>query len=925
MRKLLLATALVIVLSASAAQAQSVYTVTLNTSSLAGHGNFRLDLQLIDGSGLSADLNNNTVTLSNFNFGTGGASLANGVPTNGAIGNLATGVTLQDSAFFNEYSESFTPGSSLSFTVTTTNVPNPGGTPDLFTFAVLDSNGNEIPTTGFANEFLSVSLEGGSAPKVSANTSAANTTYPLEAPSAVLNNGGGAPTAATIHVNAYTGVYDGNAHSATGSATGVNGEDLSSLLNLGASFTNVPGGTVHWTFAGNANYLPASGDASITITNATPTIHVTGYTGVYDGNPHGAAGSATGVNGEDLSSLLNLGASFTSVPGGTAHWTFAGNANYAPANGDVAITIARATPVVTWNNPADITYGTALGATQLNAVASVAGSLLYSPSSGTLLSAGMNQPLLASFTPTDATNYNSANKTVQINVLKGSSSIQVNGYTGVYDGNAHGATGTATGVSSEDLSSLLNFGATFTNVPGGTAHWTFAGDVNYAAASGDVSITIGKATPTITWNNPADITYGTALGAIQLNATASVAGSLLYSPSSGTLLSASLNQPLRASFTPTDATNYNSANKTVQINVLKGSSSIQVNGFTGVYDGNPHGATGTATGVNGEDLSSLLNLGALFTAVPGGTAHWTFPGNANYAGASGDVAIAITKATPAITWGNPAGIVYGTLLSATQLNAVASVAGSLLYSPSSGTLLSAGMNQPLLASFTPTDTTNYNSASKTVQINVLKATASFSNLTSPLIAFGTSTVNLAGKISLGSFIPTGSVAITLNGVSQTSAIQADGTFSSNFATTSLTPATPPYSIAYSYGGDGNFNPATGSGTLTVVYNIVPLYDQSQSHHSGSTIPIKLEVSNATGSNLSASNLIVTAVGISLISTTAYGPVVDSGNANPDSNFRFDSNTYIFNLKTTGLGTGVYNLYFRVGADPTLHTVQFQIQ
>lgn len=104
-----------------------------------------------------------------------------------------------------------------------------------------------------------------------------------------------------------------------------------------------------------------------------------------DGNAHGATGSATGVNGEDLSSLLNLGASFTNVPGGTAHWTFAGNADYAPASGDVSITITRATPTITWNNPADIVYGTALSATQLNATASVAGSLDYSPSSGTLL------------------------------------------------------------------------------------------------------------------------------------------------------------------------------------------------------------------------------------------------------------------------------------------------------------------------------------------------------------------------------------------------------------------------------------------------------------------------------------------------------------------------------------------------------------
>jgi len=44
---------------------------------------------------------------------------------------------------------------------------------------------------------------------------------------------------------------------------------------------------------------------------------------------------------------------------------------------------------------------------------------------------------------------------------------------------------------------------------------------------------------------------------------------------------------------------------------------------------------------------------------------------------------------------------------------------------------------------------------------------------------------------------------------------------------------------------------------------------------------------------------------------------DAGNANPDSDFRFDptlgtSGGYIFNLKTTGLTTGTYNLYFTAG-------------
>ena len=134
-----------------------------------------------------------------------------------------------------------------------------------------------------------------------------------------------------------------------------------------------------------------------------------------------------------------------------------------------------------------------------------------------------------------------------------------------------------------------------------------------------------------------------------------------------------------------------------------------------------------------------------------------------------------------------------------------------------------------------------------------------------------------------------------------------------------------YSIAYSYAGDSNFNSASGSGTLTVGYGIVALYDQTKVHQSGSTIPIKLEITDANGNNLSSAGTVVTAVGISLVSTSVYGPVEDAGNANPDNNFRFTGDSYIFNLKTTGLATGVYNLYFTVGADPTLHTVQFQIK
>src|SRR5678809_511147 len=107
-------------------------------------------------------------------------------------------------------------------------------------------------------------------------------------------------------------------------------------LDLGATFTDVPGGTAHWTFAGGTNYNDQSGDVAIVISKADATVTVSGYTGVYDAQPHGATGSAHGVGGVVLSGL-NLGASFTNVPGGTAHWTFTdATGNYNNASGDVA-------------------------------------------------------------------------------------------------------------------------------------------------------------------------------------------------------------------------------------------------------------------------------------------------------------------------------------------------------------------------------------------------------------------------------------------------------------------------------------------------------------------------------------------------------------------------------------------------------------
>src|SRR6185312_13251794 len=94
--------------------------VTLNTAPLIGDtaGPFSLVFQLTDGSGIGDG--NNTVTISNFQFGSGGPS---GSPTTfgGVSGDVGSTVTLVDSSFLNYLIQPFTPGTTLEFTVTTTN------------------------------------------------------------------------------------------------------------------------------------------------------------------------------------------------------------------------------------------------------------------------------------------------------------------------------------------------------------------------------------------------------------------------------------------------------------------------------------------------------------------------------------------------------------------------------------------------------------------------------------------------------------------------------------------------------------------------------------------------------------------------------------------------------------------------------------
>jgi hypothetical protein len=137
---------------------------------------------------------------------------------------------------------------------------------------------------------------------------------------------------ATIVVSGYSGVYDAAAHGATGSATGIGGVNLSAGLNLGASFTNAPGGTANWTFSGGTNYNDTDGSVAIVIAKATVTItgnglNGSGYFGTYDGQAHAATATVRGVGGVVLGQVTSS-TTHTNVGIYNETVTFLGDANY---------------------------------------------------------------------------------------------------------------------------------------------------------------------------------------------------------------------------------------------------------------------------------------------------------------------------------------------------------------------------------------------------------------------------------------------------------------------------------------------------------------------------------------------------------------------------------------------------------------------
>jgi Flp pilus assembly CpaE family ATPase len=249
-----------------------------------------------------------------------------------------------------------------------------------------------------------------------------------------------------------------------------------------------------------------------------------------------------------------------------------------------------------------------------------------------------------------------------------------------------------------------------------TAHAGFGKDVPGGIPN------LASMTSSISWPTPNAITYGEGLTAVQLNATASVAGDFVYTPGPGYVLPVGTHT-LWLTFTPAASEIGTPVQAAVSILVVKSTPEID-------WPTPAEVAGGTA--LDETQLNALAPIPGEFEYTPASGAvlprgthtlsvKFTPEDSANYTTSQATVTLTVAKLPSPIEWPTPQPTTYGAKLSELQLRAKTSVPGTFEYTPGVGAVLAAGEHR-LSAAFIPTDALEYSSSQAAVSLSVAKAT-----------------------------------------------------------------------------------------------------------------------------------------------------------------------------------------------------------
>jgi len=367
---------------------------------------------------------------------------------------------------------------------------------------------------------------------------------------------------------------------------------------------------------------------------------------------------------------------------------FAGNTNYnAKQSVPASITINKASSTTVVTCPASVTYN---GAAQTPCTVSVTGAgglnLTPTPTYADNTNAGTAS---ASYSYAGDANHDGSTDTKPFIINKADPAVTATGNTCLYDGTPCAGAATAKGVNGEPLAPVMiaytalaapprSPGDLLTSAPvdAGTYQVAarFAGNANYnAKQSAPATITINQAASTTVVTCPASVTYS---GVAQTPCSASVAGAGGLNLAPTPLYTDNLNAgTATAAYTYAGDVNHTGSSDSKTFVINKADPVVTVTGNTCTYDGaTPCAGSGSAKGITNEPLTPVnvaytvvaappRNPGDLLTTAPVDAGVYQvsarFVGNANYNARQGGAAtITINKATSTTAVTCPANVTY---------------------------------------------------------------------------------------------------------------------------------------------------------------------------------------------------------------------------------------------------------------------------
>ena len=305
--------------------------------------------------------------------------------------------------------------------------------------------------------------------------------------------------------------YDGDPHTATYTITGVETDPGAAGTSINVTgTTHTPAGTYNgdpWSFNGGNNYNDQNGTVDDHIGKANATVVVTAYNVTYDGDPHTATYTITGVGTDPGAGGTSINVTATThTAAGTYNgdpWSFNGGNNYNDQNGTVGDHRRGGEGVCRGRRPTTLPM-TAIGTRRPTrspvwepTLGQQAGSINVTqrptPGPGTY----NNDP----WSFNGGNNYNDQSGTVNDHIGKANATVVVTAYNVTYDGDPHTATYTITGVGTDPgaAGTSINVTATTHTLAGiyNNDPWSFNGGNNYNDQSGTVDDHIGKANATV--------------------------------------------------------------------------------------------------------------------------------------------------------------------------------------------------------------------------------------------------------------------------------------------------------------------------------------------------------------------------------------------------------------------------------------------